>query len=153
MVDIFLHKNYSYITALPDGIANCKYHGKTLIEIKCPFNLRNKAIQEGVHECLFIAEKDGLLTLSRTHRYYTQTVSKMQVTGIYSCYFTVWTLKNIFVQTVKFDEKLRNKVNTNLKLNHLYVQQFLNLNSLPIAVTSILSYLKKAKQRKKKRVN
>ena len=56
---MFLHKNYSYIAASPDdGIANCKCHGKTLIEIKCPFNTRNKTIQEGVHdECFFIAEK------------------------------------------------------------------------------------------------
>ena len=85
---IFLHKNHSYIAASPDGIANCKCHGKTVTEIKCPFNIRNK-IQEGVHECLFIVEKDGVLTLSRTHRYYSQILSQMGVTGIYSCYFIV----------------------------------------------------------------
>ena len=114
---IFLHKNYSYIAA-PDGIANCKCHGKTLIEIKCPFNIRNKTIQEGVHECLFIVEKDGALTLSRTDRYYTQIISQMGVTSIHTCYFIVWTLKEIFVQIVKFDKQLWNKVNTNLKLFH-----------------------------------
>ena len=40
----------------------------------------------------------------------------MGVTGIFSCYFTVWTVKAIFVQIVEFDEQLWNKVNTNLKL-------------------------------------
>ena len=67
---IFLHKNYSYTVASPDGIPNSKYYGKTLIEIKCPFNIRNKTIQEGIHECLFLVEKDGVLTLSSTPKLY-----------------------------------------------------------------------------------
>ena len=56
-----------YIAASPDGIANCKCHGKTLIEIKSSFNIRNKTMKEGVHKCLLTVEKDGKLTLSRTH--------------------------------------------------------------------------------------
>ena len=99
---IFLHKNHSYIAASSDGIANCKCHGKTLIGIKCPFNVINKTIQEGVHECLFIVEKDGVLNLSRMHRYYTQVIPQMEVNGIHFCYFIIWTLKDIFVQIVKF---------------------------------------------------
>ena len=66
---IFLHKNHFYIAVSPDGIVNCKCHG-TFIEIKYPFNIRNKTIREGVQEWLFTAEKDGVLTLSRIHRYY-----------------------------------------------------------------------------------
>ena len=31
--DIFLHKHSSYIAASPDGIATCRWHGKTLIEL------------------------------------------------------------------------------------------------------------------------
>ena len=40
----------------------------------------------------------------------------MGVTVIYSCYFVVWRLKDIFVQIVKFDEQPWNKFNKNLKL-------------------------------------
>ena len=109
-------QNFSYIAASPDGLANCKCHGKTLLEIKCPFSIRNKTIQKGVHECLFLVQKDGVLTLSRTHTYHTQIISQMRVTGIHSCYFIVWKLKDISVQIVKFNEQLLSKVNTNLKL-------------------------------------
>ena len=35
--DIFLYNNPSYIA---DGIATCKYHGKILIEIRCPYNIK-----------------------------------------------------------------------------------------------------------------
>ena len=94
---------------------HCKCHGKTLTEIKCPFNIKKKTIQ-GVHECFFIVEKHGVLTLLWRCRYYTQIISQMGVTGIHSCYFIVWTLKDISVQIVKFDEQPWNKVNTNLKL-------------------------------------
>ena len=40
----------------------------------------------------------------------------MGVTGIHSCYSIVWTLTDISVQIVKFDEQLWNKVNRSLKL-------------------------------------
>ena len=40
----------------------------------------------------------------------------MGVTGIHSCYFIVWRLKDIFVQIVKLNEQLQSRVNTNLKL-------------------------------------
>ena len=55
---ILLYKNYSHFAASPDGIANCKCHGKTLIEIKWPFNILKKTIQ-GIHECFFIVEKNN----------------------------------------------------------------------------------------------
>ena len=42
---IFLEKTHSYITASPDGLTSCKCHGKSLIEIKCPFSIRDKKNQ------------------------------------------------------------------------------------------------------------
>ena len=39
---IFLEKTRSYIAASPDGLASCKCQGKSLIEIKCPFSIRDK---------------------------------------------------------------------------------------------------------------
>ena len=35
-----LYNNSFYIAASPDGIATCKCHGKILIEIKCPDNIK-----------------------------------------------------------------------------------------------------------------
>ena len=145
--DVFLHENNSYIAASPNGIANCKCHGKTLIQIKYPFNIRNKTIQESVHECFFLPEKDGALTLLRTHRYYTQIISQMGVTGIHSCYFIVWTLKDISVQIVNLMNNHRTKLIqiSSYFISHLYVQRFLLLDPLPIVETVIMSFLKRAK--------
>ena len=55
------------------------------------------------------------------------------------------------MQIVDFDKQLLNKVNTNYFVSRLYVQPFLNLNSLPIVETVILSNLKRVKWRKNKR--
>ena len=44
----FYMKSIHITAASPDDIANCKYHGKTLIEIKYQFNTRNKTTQEGI---------------------------------------------------------------------------------------------------------
>ena len=68
-----------------------------------------------INICLLL-NKVRVLILSGTHRYYTQIISQIGVTGISSCYFIVWTVKVIFVQIVKFDKQLWSKVNTNLKL-------------------------------------
>ena len=68
---IFLYNNPSFIAASLDGIATCKCHGKTLIEIKSPYNIKNKTIAGGIKVCQFLEENDGLFSLSKTHQYYT----------------------------------------------------------------------------------
>ena len=43
-VGLFLDKDKAYIGALPDSITYCKCHGKSILEVKCPYNIRNSFI-------------------------------------------------------------------------------------------------------------
>ena len=43
---LFLDKNTAYVGASPDGIMYCNCHGKAVIEIKCPFSIKNGKIAD-----------------------------------------------------------------------------------------------------------
>ena len=95
----------------------CKCHGKLPIEIKCPFNIRNKTVREGVKDCCFLTLKpDGEITINKSHKYYTQIVSHMSFTGSAQAVFVVWTPSDLFTEIVTFDEKHWEKVKTNLEV-------------------------------------
>ena len=77
---IFLEKTRSYITASPDGLTSCKCHGKSLIEIKCPFSIRDKKISKSVSDWEFLkVSPEGNVFLYQSHRYYTQVISQMAI--------------------------------------------------------------------------
>ena len=111
---LFLLKNCPYIAASPDGLVTCKCHNSKLIEIKCPYSIRNKTIADGYKQCDFLKTIDDKIQLNKNHKYYTQVISQMAVTGIHECSFIVWTLCDIFVQTIHFDNKHWEKVKSNL---------------------------------------
>ena len=95
----------------------CKCHGKLPIEIKCPFNIRNKTVREGVKDCCFLTLKpDGEITINKSHKHYTQIVSHMAITGSAQAVFVVWTPSDLFTDIVTFDEKHWEKVKTNLEV-------------------------------------
>ena len=41
---LFLDHKKPYIGASPDAVASCKCHGFCVVDIKCPFNIRDKLI-------------------------------------------------------------------------------------------------------------
>ena len=61
----FLGKIKSFIAESADAIVTYKCHGKSFIEIKCPYSIRDKKISEPVGECDFLITNDnGRVTLS-----------------------------------------------------------------------------------------
>ena len=79
----FSGKIKSYIAASPGGVVTCKCHGKGLIDIKCPFRIRDKKTSESVRECgILITSDNGRVTLSRNHKYYTQGISQMTICSV-----------------------------------------------------------------------
>ena len=50
---LFVDNNKPYIAASPDGMFSCKCHKGYVIEIKCPFKLRDQFTKEGINDCDF----------------------------------------------------------------------------------------------------
>ena len=66
-------KNRAYIGASPDGIMYCKCHGKSILEVKCPYNIRNSFNTEDIDKCSFFSTENGSVTINKGH--YTQVIS------------------------------------------------------------------------------
>ena len=91
-----------YIGASPDAVASCKCHGFFVVEIKCPFNIRDKLITKNVSECSFLELNEmGNIQLKRSHKYYTQVISQIVLAKAQLCYFVVWTSKGLIVKLIE----------------------------------------------------
>ena len=55
---LFVDKNRAYIGASPDDIMYGKCHGKSVNEIKCPFSIKDKTIEEGYINCELLTEEN-----------------------------------------------------------------------------------------------
>ena len=113
---LFIFYERPYIACSPDGFIVCKCHGRVCLEVKCPFKIFNKTIKEGANECDFFTIKNDQISLNKNHKYYTQINSQIAITNCKSAYFIVWTLKDLYIEVVKFDQELWDKVKTNLDI-------------------------------------
>lgn len=83
-----VHPEHDWLGASPDGIIN----GKTLLEIKCPYGLRNEPLP-------------SFKPISEQPHYYAQMQVQMACTGAEICIFIQWTPAALSVEWVGFDEK------------------------------------------------
>ena len=92
----------------------CKCHQKSVIEIKCPYNIKDESIQAGVAKCNSLTVIDNKIKLKKSHKYYTQIISQIMLSDSLQGFFVVWTKKDIFIETIVIDKVHWNKVYTNL---------------------------------------
>ena len=52
----------------------------------------------------------------KNYQYYTKIVSQVDITKIHYGYFFVWTMKDLLVEKITFNEKLWENVKTNLEI-------------------------------------
>jgi hypothetical protein len=113
---LFVHSKKAFIAASPDGVASCKCHGEAVIEIKCPYKIRDEFI-DGRTDCDFLDVSDpAKMIIKRSHKYFTQIIGQMAVTQKKLGYFVVWTKKDMFVEVINTDEVLWEKVERNLAI-------------------------------------
>ena len=110
---------YPYLGATPDGLVKCHCCGDGLIEIKCPYSVKDdhpSALQSRRQTFL---NAQGLVS---SHKYYTQVQGQLFVTEKLYCDFVMWTPKGMVTQriypNVNFIEKLSRKL-TNFYVDHM----------------------------------
>ena len=80
---LFVSPDHPYLAASPDGIINCACCGRWVLEVKCPFSLRDKSPREADR-----LDENGLLRAD--HPYMMQVQGQMMVCGVKSCAFCVY---------------------------------------------------------------
>ena len=67
--DLFIDPEKPYIAATPDGTTQCDYCGKGALEVKCPFNYKDK-LPDDDEANFCMTKQDGNWMLKRDHAYY-----------------------------------------------------------------------------------
>ncbi|XP_062585783.1 uncharacterized protein LOC134247430 [Saccostrea cucullata] len=94
---------FSFLAATPDG--KICLDGQTgVLEIKCPFSVRNLLISEAVQLPNFCLQASGdSYQLKKNHDYFFQIQGQLMVTGTSFCIFVVYTKKDLFIEKIPRD--------------------------------------------------
>ena len=84
---LFLGTDYPMFGATADGVVSCDCCGNGILEIKCPFTLQCKTMNE--LEWL-VVDDDGEFRLNRSHKYLYQMQMQLFVSKRLYCGFVVW---------------------------------------------------------------
>ena len=71
-------RNYPYLGASPDGLISCTCCGRGILEIKCPYSMRN-SIPTSVP--YLRTSESGKYSLAVTHNYYYQVQGQLGIVG------------------------------------------------------------------------
>ena len=88
---IFLCKDAPFVGGSPDRLIDCQCCGKSCLEIKCPFSIRDKSPLDSDAKLPYLKKNNEVIMLNVNHAYYTQCQVQMAASEIKTSYFYVWT--------------------------------------------------------------
>ena len=103
-VGLVLHPQHRYIGASPDGLCTCRCCPNMVLEIKCPYSIKeaNKTLNDGWNLTDFLQKDGENILLKRSHKYYmfsssttwdrSTTHPKFDPTGVRTHDFQIMTV-------------------------------------------------------------
>ena len=91
-VGFYVHPDYAWLGASPDGIATNLNDQKYILEVKCPFGLRNDLLPE-------------FKSLEQQPHYYAQVQIEMACAGIKQAHFYQWNKYGDSLEIVTFNQE------------------------------------------------
>ncbi len=91
-VGFIVHPEHEWLGASPDGIATNLHDQKYILEVKCPFGLRNDLLPE-------------FKSLEQQPHYYAQVQIEMACTGIKQAHFYQWNKYGDSLEIVTFNQE------------------------------------------------
>ncbi|CAN7979290.1 unnamed protein product, partial [Ixodes persulcatus] len=98
---LMIAKGRPFLAATPDLLVDCACCGKGVVEVKCPYKLRDvplKSAAKDPESCVTLTDDE--LTLKDTHAYYYQVQLQMLVCNVDYADFLLWNAKGIDVQRI-----------------------------------------------------
>ena len=104
---VVISNTMPWLAASPDQKVIDMEFGYGLVEIKCPFTLRNLTPEEACADPNFYCHLvNGKPELKKDHPYYYQVQGQLGLTGLKWCDFVVFFQTGLIIQRIKFDELL-----------------------------------------------
>ncbi|XP_050392696.2 uncharacterized protein LOC126811178 [Patella vulgata] len=116
---LLLSGQYPFLGASVDRIRHCECCSPCLVEIKCPYRLRDKDVTDlSTLEFITGNTSNSTWRLNTNHKYYTQVQLYMAVTNITTTDFVIWSPNQTEIITVLFDMNFwKNAIE---KIGHFY---------------------------------
>lgn len=102
---LWLSTSFPFIGASPDAISSCSCHGKSTVEIKCPWRLKDKVIVDAIEENIDVGieRTPAGLTVKKNHTYWYQVQTQLYCTGLDRAHFVCWCPMDIYIGVVDRD--------------------------------------------------
>ena len=100
---LFLHPDTPFIGASPDGMVSCKCCGEGVLEVKCPFHIREGLPEDDDPGNFCMTKIDGEWSLKRDHSYFFQVQTQLQVCRLPYADFVLWTETGIIIERIYVD--------------------------------------------------
>ena len=85
---LHINAEFPYLGAAPDSLSQCDYHGKGVLEIKCPHNYRYGLKNWQQDKSIPIDES---YQIKIDHKYYYQIQGQMFILNLDYCGFFIWS--------------------------------------------------------------
>lgn len=95
----FIHPDFPFLGASPDGLVGGE---SALVEVKCPYSIRNEMISPSNLSSL--EQTPEGVRLKKSSNYYFQVIGQLQLVQLSRCYFIVYTHVDLFVQLIDADD-------------------------------------------------
>ena len=92
--------NFPFIGASPNSMVESNCCGKGTVEVKCPYCVRDKLVEEKV---AWLENVEGRTQLCRTHQYYYQVQTQVFVCNVDYSDFVAWTKEGIHQERISPD--------------------------------------------------
>ena len=121
-VGLVINPIFPFLGATPDAKV-CENAITGIIEIKCPYSVRDSSIEEACEKRDFFLERSGsIFQLKRTHNHWFQVQGQLLITGAPFCDFVTFTRQELNI------ERIYPCIDTMhallQKLTHMYVNYF-----------------------------
>ena len=100
---LFVDETLPYVGASLDKILLCSCCEKACAKIKCSYSI--KYTKPCYSNLEYFRLCDGNTVLKKSHKYYTQCMLQMAVTGTIKNYFVVWTPHGMIIDELYFDNE------------------------------------------------
>ncbi|XP_060581209.1 uncharacterized protein LOC132737860 [Ruditapes philippinarum] len=91
---LFISPAHPHLGASPDGIVSCSCCGDGLVEIKCPYSVKDGNVKD-------LEYLDKNMALKHQHKYMYQVQTQLLVTNKLYCEFVIWTKDECLIQRIE----------------------------------------------------
>ena len=101
---LLISSEYPFVGASPDAISLCACCGQKILEIKCPYCVRDGLPISGEMDRRdFCMSYDQRWNLKKDHAYYFQVQAQLNVWGLEEGVFVLWTNQDIVTEHIRRD--------------------------------------------------